>query len=356
MEHYNSNWIDLNHHHHHQSINNHYNYRLYSYLFIIFIGSIINDQQILQQELIIFKYSNPNLIHELFVKSGWPFLTFFLHSSLTFITCAIICKIHYNDNNNNRQSTITNDSCKKTLDIKLRNYIGNKFIRITIFMLLWFLTQEFFDYYQWLTNIDYNGYGSNFSFDISGHIYVLILSNLFLQQESRFLQQYLRQQQQQQQYCQSKIEDDDQDLEEIEMARKSFHFHNNDNGDILCYPDFIQFTNDDDDDRKIVVSTQSFSNMKSLPLSPPLSSSTLSSPSSAASTMNQKMKPISGFNHTCIIINIFIKLISIIWDIILLQTIFFYHTTIEKLLSFIWTICCCHFLNNSFSSSTYKYL
>nr|XP_027200042.1 uncharacterized protein LOC113794147 [Dermatophagoides pteronyssinus] len=297
MEHYNSNWIDLNHHHHHQSINNHYNYRLYSYLFIIFIGSIINDQQILQQELIIFKYSNPNLIHELFVKSGWPFLTFFLHSSLTFITCAIICKIHYNDNNNdNRQSTITNDSCNQTLDIKLRNYI-----------------------------------------------------------ESRFLQQYLRQQQQQ--YCQSKIEDDDQDLEEIEMARKSFHFHNNDNGDILCYPGFIQFTNDDDDDdRKIVVSTQSFSNMKSLPLSPPLSSSTLSSPSSAASTMNQKMKPVSGFNHTCIIINIFIKLISIIWDIILLQTIFFYHTTIEKLLSFIWTICCCHFLNNSFSSSTYKYL
>ena len=32
---------------------------------------------------------------------------------------------------------------------------------------------------------------------------------------------------------------------------------------------------------------------------------------------------------------------SLIWDLMLLQTIFFYHTTLEKIVSFFWTILCC---------------
>lgn len=38
------------------------------------------------------------------------------------------------------------------------------------------------------------------------------------------------------------------------------------------------------------------------------------------------------------------RLVSLIWDLILIQTILFYHTTLEKLLSFIWTILCIKYI------------
>ncbi|KAI7690761.1 hypothetical protein SSS_00857 [Sarcoptes scabiei] len=38
--------------------------------------------------------------------------------------------------------------------------------------------------------------------------------------------------------------------------------------------------------------------------------------------------------------------LSIVWDLFLLQTALFYHTTTEKLISFIWTIFCAHYIDS----------
>ncbi|KAH7644646.1 hypothetical protein HUG17_0184 [Dermatophagoides farinae] len=198
-----------------------------------------------------------------------------------------------------------------------------------MFIMIWYTTQEFYDFYLWLTNIE------SHSFDISGHVHVLILSNLFLQQEFRFLRQYLRrrrrqqkQHRQQQQQPQIIIND------EIELARKEFgshvhHHHQHQVDDIAFYPRFIQFQDEQFDKSKI----DSMIDTKTINQKP---------------SMNRKneSKSILWFDQSCLFIYLFTRFVSIIWDIILLQTAFFYHTTIEKLISLIWTVWCCHFLNS----------
>ena len=106
--------------------------RVARYLGLILLGGIMHDTSWSHQWLSMLKYSKPNYIHLVFVKQYWPLVAIAVHLLSTFTTCLV-------------RSTSTGG-------FYVTHYLKRRYARFTTFVLIWYLTQEFFDYFLQLTS------------------------------------------------------------------------------------------------------------------------------------------------------------------------------------------------------------
>lgn len=319
-------------------------YRIIYYLTIIIIGGLLNDYQF-NYDLIYLKHINPRWFHDLFVKDGWPFINFSLHLIIHFCFFLTILV-------QNRMQPEQFNLYHLNL---IKHFIHHQWQTLLLFIIVCYLTQESFDLilyivanytvlYQSINNLINNFFHYQFQvqpiviafqmpstfncngkliivkfkfnlkfkfnfveieaqnlinsantiwstvnlspmfnyhlkwtsstmfFDISGHVHVLIMSNLMLLKQLNQLQQFL--------------------IEQLKLINNGSDSDN----EHLC-------------------------------------------------TLLIKSDPLAVI---CLIFSLIAwtsaRFILLIWDLILIQTILFYHTTLEKLLSFIWTIICIKFI------------
>ncbi|UXI22015.1 ubiquitin-conjugating enzyme E2 G2 [Sarcoptes scabiei] len=364
--------------------------RINFYLLLLLVFGLIGDNQspLLHTLSNWFQYSNPNYWHLLFVKNGWFVINLVVH----FFIATISIKI----------SMLTIDrkqnDFKQSIAIVLRALRG-KICRLILFFTIWFCSQEFFDLILWLTR-SFNHH-SNHGFDISGHVHILVLSNLFLLNEIRSIHSYLtvrydfdpssrtlecfnskRNFNSNTKNDQNSDENEDGDdcdgkqtdsneikhnrwilsiffLLEIkhryeerpEMARKIILMPEEQDDLVTAKPVIPIFLDDSIDTQKFEQQTFSIEHRTKQPAKERhnLCSESFKKRNELNDCLveqRETFEMIRIWSFWCWIVLLCCYSLSIVWDLFLLQTALFYHTTTEKLISFIWTIFCAHYIDS----------
>ncbi|CAG2106411.1 unnamed protein product [Medioppia subpectinata] len=178
--------------------------RLIVYLCLVLIGGLLNDFAPLISRSFMFKVAKNNVLNQWFVKIGW-FWTLVLTSPLIAITSAVLADDRLKSEANGRLTRRPLSARTDTKFDRLKQLVPylrtRQMFRLVFNTVVWYLSTNFFLYFEDMTGscltsqsvvgINYDkincvksGYKWIPGFDISGHTFLLIFSNLILIEES----------------------------------------------------------------------------------------------------------------------------------------------------------------------------
>lgn len=298
--------------------------RMIRYFCVILFGSILGRiEWVASTFLVHFKYNNPNMFHQLFVKTGWPVVTMLIHSLVTIAHYIIFIRSLSSNKFNH-----------------LINYTINRLFRFLLFIGIWYITQELFDLLllftshckmdKSMTNGDchQNNYIWVPGLDISGHIFVILFSNLVLIQESFTIFDW---------YNNNKINIQIDELLDAEIQTQvkdisetippPIDLNNNITKNNINTEDSMNLASTAEEnvntsviEANLVISVTKFENLV---------------------TLSIKCAAFDQLSWSTIFLELVYyasKFVSFVWDYLMLQTILFYHTILEKILAYCVTV------------------
>ena len=161
--------------------------RILAYFCIVFVGGLLNDFAPMINHAFMFKVQKTNVLNQWFVKIGW-FWTFTLTTLLTYFTTQVLT----HDFGNSDKTTSNNNLRQKTY---MRFLLSRDFIRLVINTLIWFISvNSFLIIEDWtgactesteINKLSCISRGHKWipGFDISGHTFLLLFSNLVILEE-----------------------------------------------------------------------------------------------------------------------------------------------------------------------------